>query len=202
MQPGASFRLTVRRGPQPNQQYHLTREIVTIGRDITNDVVVNDPEVSRHHARLVRTATGYTVEDLRSTNGTFVNRQRVTAPAQLTNGDLIGVGETVTLVYEVSGEAAPTAPSISREPAVAPRPEPLGQPPMAQMPMAPPMPEFEEEEDFEPDRNRWIVIGCGVLTLLFCCALIAALIFVDQWWGREFWCQLPIFSGSPDCVGY
>src|SRR3990172_1939093 len=100
MQSGPSFRLVVRRGPQPNQQFLLTRETVTIGRDITNDIVINDPEISRHHSRLVRTPTGYTLEDLRSTNGTFANRQRISSPVQLSNGDTIGLGETVTLTFE------------------------------------------------------------------------------------------------------
>ena len=105
MQSGPSFRLVVRRGPQPNQQFLLTRETVTIGRDITNDIVINDPEISRHHSRLVRTPTGYMLEDLRSTNGTFANRQRISAPVQLNNGDTIGLGETVTLTYESTSEA-------------------------------------------------------------------------------------------------
>src|SRR5688572_536778 len=103
MHSGASYRLIVRRGPQPNQQYELTRDTLTIGRDITNDIVINDPEISRHHSRLMRNPNGYTIEDLRSTNGTFVNRQRLTGPYQLSNGDLIGLGETVTLAFEVYG---------------------------------------------------------------------------------------------------
>src|SRR5688572_1196665 len=106
MHSGASYRLIVRRGPQPNQQYELTRDTLTIGRDITNDIVINDPEISRHHSRLMRNAGGFTIEDLRSTNGTFVNRQRLSGPYQLSNGDLIGLGETVTLAYEVYGMGA------------------------------------------------------------------------------------------------
>src|SRR5690349_12925535 len=101
-----SFRLIVRRGPQPNQSYDLNKDIVTLGRDITNDIVINDPEVSRHHMRLTRGAGGFTVEDLGSTNGTFVNGQRLTGARPLRPGDMIGLGETVTLAYEMS--AAPT----------------------------------------------------------------------------------------------
>jgi len=73
MQSTGSFRLIVRRGPQPNQIYELNKDIITLGRDITNDIVINDPEVSRHHCRLTRGGGGYTLEDLGSTNGTFVN---------------------------------------------------------------------------------------------------------------------------------
>jgi pSer/pThr/pTyr-binding forkhead associated (FHA) protein len=100
-----SFRLIVRRGPQPNQSYELNKDIVTLGRDITNDIVINDPEVSRHHMRLTRGAGGFTVEDLGSTNGTFINGQRLTGARPLRPGDMIGLGETVTLAYEMSAVA-------------------------------------------------------------------------------------------------
>ncbi|RMF50941.1 MAG: FHA domain-containing protein [Chloroflexota bacterium] len=102
MQGSGSFRLIVRRGPQPNQIYELSKDVISLGRDITNDIVVNDPEVSRHHCRLTRSSAGYTLEDLGSTNGSFVNGQRVSGPRPLNNGDLIGLGETVTLVYEAT----------------------------------------------------------------------------------------------------
>lgn len=209
MQPGVRFRLTVRRGPQPNQQYELARDTLTIGRDITNDIVINDPEVSRHHVRFVSTGGGYTIEDLRSTNGTFVNRQRITGIHPLSNGDLIGLGETVLLAYEVvslgeqtavagAGRIAPQpvpAPAPVPAPVPAPRAPAYAAPPPPQA-MRPPVEEYYEEP--EPDRNRWIVIGCGVLTLLFCCALVAAVIAVDYF---NLYCDLPfgpqIFNCAP-----
>lgn len=197
MQSGASYRLIVRRGPQPNQQYELTRDTVTIGRDITNDIVINDPEISRHHSRLIRTPSGYTIEDLRSTNGTFVNRQRLSGPYQLSSGDLIGLGETVTLAFEVYGtsDIASTvvggggaSAGAGMRPQQAP-PPPAGRPPMAYAPSAPP-PAYGpmDEEDYPPDRSRWIVIGCGVLTLLFCCMLVGAVILIDA---TGSYCSLP-----------
>ena len=103
IQGGDNFRLVVRRGPQPNQSYDLNKDIVTLGRDITNDIVINDPEVSRHHMRMTRGAGGFTIEDLGSTNGTFVNGQRLTGARPLRPGDMIGLGETVTLAYEAFG---------------------------------------------------------------------------------------------------
>lgn len=109
MQGSNSFRLIVRRGPQPNQIYELNKGVVTIGRDITNDIVINDPEVSRHHLRLTQGGGGYTVEDLGSTNGTFVNGQRLTGAHPLSHGDMLGLGETVTLAYES------TAPGLGAE---------------------------------------------------------------------------------------
>lgn len=100
MQGSGSFRLIVRRGPQPNQIYELNKDSLTIGRDINNEIVINDPEVSRNHCRLTRGAGGYTLEDLGSTNGTFINGQRLTGSRPLASSDMIGMGETVTLGYE------------------------------------------------------------------------------------------------------
>ena len=191
MQSGTSYRLVVRRGPQPNQQFLLTRDTVTLGRDITNDIVINDPEVSRHHARLIRTPSGYSYEDLRSTNGSFINRQRLSTPYQLQNGDLLGLGETITLVYEVVGEAAATmvapsggAPAQAPVPAARPAPAPM------------PMEAAGDEEEYQPDRNRWVVIGCGALTLLLCCALVVGVIMIDQ---TKSWCSIPVIGPLVGC---
>ncbi len=191
MQAGVRFRLTVRRGPQPNQQYDLTRDTITLGRDLTNDIVINDPEVSRHHARLVFSAGGYAIEDLRSTNGTFVNRRRITGLQPLAPGDLIGLGETVLLAYEAVGaEYERTAVAAGREmpQPTAPARAPMAYPSPSAQPVPPPVEEYYYEEP-APDRNRWIIIGCGVLTFLFCCALVAAVIAVDYF---NLYCDLPL----------
>jgi hypothetical protein len=119
---GDSFRLIMRRGPQPNQTYDLNKDIVTIGRDITNDYVINDPEVSRHHMRFTRGAEGYALEDLGSTNGTFVNGQRLSGARPLRSGDMIGLGETVTLTYEVVSAARAEDPGAAYTAPGAPRP--------------------------------------------------------------------------------
>lgn len=137
MQGNDSFRLVVRRGPQPNQVYELNKDIVTIGRDITNDIVINDPEVSRHHLRFTRGAGGFTIEDLGSTNGTFVGGQRLTGAKPLNPNDMIGLGETVTLSYEVvraPGMDAPAA-TVQSYPPASPQPSPYA-PPVQQQPPA------------------------------------------------------------------
>ncbi|NDJ85098.1 MAG: FHA domain-containing protein [Chloroflexi bacterium] len=103
MQSSGGFRLVVRRGPQPNQVFELSRDVMTIGREASNEIAVNDPEVSRHHCRLTRSSGGYILEDLGSTNGTFVNGQRLTGARPLSGNDQIGLGETVTLVFEAPG---------------------------------------------------------------------------------------------------
>jgi predicted component of type VI protein secretion system len=112
-----SFRLIVRRGPQPNQVYELTAEVSNLGRDITNDIVINDREVSRHHLRLTPSNDGLTIEDLGSTNGTFVNGKRVTGTSLLKNGDMLGLGETVTLQFEMVRPGAVAQPPAAQAPA-------------------------------------------------------------------------------------
>lgn len=135
MQGSDSYRLIVRRGPQPNQVYELSEEVMNLGRDITNQLVINDREVSRHHLRFVRGADGFTMEDLGSTNGTFINGRRVTGSTLLKNGDMIGLGETVTLGYEVvragaNNVAVYPSPNAPQQPTIPAQPAP--QPPAAQ----------------------------------------------------------------------
>ena len=71
---------------------HVVHEaVVRIGRLPDNDVVLDDLLVSRRHAELHRTATGWRIVDLHSDNGTFVNGRRVRS-AELTPDDIVGVG--------------------------------------------------------------------------------------------------------------
>ncbi|PJF29878.1 MAG: hypothetical protein CUN52_06105 [Phototrophicales bacterium] len=131
-----SFRLIVRRGPQPNQVFELNKDSITLGRDITNDITINDPEVSRHHLRLTRGADGYTIEDLGSTNGTFINGQRLTGSRPLNRGDMIGLGETVTLTYDVMRPQQPGVPPQYSQPQQPP--QQYSQPQQPPSPYAPP----------------------------------------------------------------
>jgi ABC-type multidrug transport system ATPase subunit len=68
------------------------KEILTFGRDPTNDVVCDDPRVSRFHAQVTRVGRRYYVTDLRSTNGTFVNDKRVEGNVWLNPQDTIRIG--------------------------------------------------------------------------------------------------------------
>ncbi len=106
------FQLTVQLGPELGVVHNLTGDLVTIGRYTGNTIVIADEEISRHHARLTRTADGYTIEDLGSSNGLFVNSVRVTHPVLLSSGDLVRLGTSVVMVYEAfeSGSVTPIAP--------------------------------------------------------------------------------------------
>jgi pSer/pThr/pTyr-binding forkhead associated (FHA) protein len=67
----------------------------TIGRSVECELRLDDTYVSQQHARIFDRSGNWYVEDLGSTNGTFVNEQRLVAPAMLTPGDKIRVGQTV-----------------------------------------------------------------------------------------------------------
>lgn len=75
------------------KRYRLRGETVTIGRQSDNDVVINDPSVSRHHARLERDGPTYVVTDLNSTNGTLINQIPVTKGV-IEDEDCLTLGKT------------------------------------------------------------------------------------------------------------
>jgi len=80
------------------REFPLGGEDVTLGRDASNVIAIADPDVSRHHARIVRTGTSHILVDMESTNGTSVNGKRV-SEVTLRPGDRVLLGAT-TLVYE------------------------------------------------------------------------------------------------------
>src|SRR6185369_12855796 len=67
-------------------------EETQIGKGPRNDLVIADPSVSTAHSVLRRENEAYTIADLGSRNGTFVNGERVTSPRRLSHGDVIGMG--------------------------------------------------------------------------------------------------------------
>lgn len=79
-------------GGREGEEIVLEGDVVTIGRNPENDIFLDDITVSRRHARLVRDATGYTIEDLNSLNGTYVNRRRIERQ-HLSHGDEVQVGK-------------------------------------------------------------------------------------------------------------
>jgi pSer/pThr/pTyr-binding forkhead associated (FHA) protein len=117
-----SLRLEVIAGNAAGGEIEVDDELV-IGRHAEGaGRLSEDSEISRHHARLAREVSGdYAIEDLGSSNGTFVNGLRLAAPQLLAEGDSIEVGATTLLVRSIAREAAATqAPAPPPAPTAAP----------------------------------------------------------------------------------
>ncbi|MCU1460244.1 MAG: hypothetical protein JWO37_319 [Acidimicrobiales bacterium] len=79
---------------QRGRAYDLADEL-TVGRAAGCQITLDDTYVSQLHARVFRKEGQLYVEDLGSTNGTYLNRKKVTAPVQLRKGDRLQIGRTV-----------------------------------------------------------------------------------------------------------
>src|SRR3990172_8853271 len=95
-----TFRLVLKSGPNSGQAFPLETSEIIIGRDIAATFVINDPEVSRRHARLSLQGANYVIEDLGSTNGTMVSGQRLAGPYILRPGEMITFGEHTNVLFE------------------------------------------------------------------------------------------------------
>ena len=93
--------LVMRRGPLLNQLFRLEREVVNIGRDLANDIVIRDPQVSRYHTRLTLRDQVYAIEDLGSSNGTRVNGAQISGRVALNDGDALALGDSILLTYDL-----------------------------------------------------------------------------------------------------
>jgi hypothetical protein len=182
-----SNRLIVRTGPNPGMVFDLTKEITTLGRDVTNDVVIGDPEVSRQHSRITRTPGGYVLEDMGSTNGTFINGERLSAPRVLKEGDLLGLSEKVTLTFEgltpeaadtVMGQAAKPQPSppLMREPS----PSGIPSPAPVQPGVSHGLPQQVTTEEPPRKKSSWLLAGCGCLAVIV--ILVVVFWFMDKYY--------------------
>jgi pSer/pThr/pTyr-binding forkhead associated (FHA) protein len=90
----APRKVSVVEGPLKGQSYELGEEL-TVGRAEKCHIVVDDTYVSQVHARIYANGETYVVEDLGSTNGTYLNRRRITSPEELSRGDRVKIGKTV-----------------------------------------------------------------------------------------------------------
>ena len=97
------MRLVVQRSPSlsAGEEFPLNSAPVTVGRGGQNDLVlVGDEFASARHARIEVRVDGAWVQDLESTNGTYVNGSRVAGAQRLGDGDVLRVGETDLRVEE------------------------------------------------------------------------------------------------------
>jgi hypothetical protein len=90
--PAGTALLVVRRGPNAGSRFLLDSDLTTAGRHPESDIFLDDVTVSRRHAEFYRHGAGFTVRDVGSLNGTYVNRERIEESA-LNGGDEVQVGK-------------------------------------------------------------------------------------------------------------
>jgi hypothetical protein len=167
----SGWQLLVQQGPRTGQVFDLDKPVVTIGREASSDIVLEDPQVSRRHARLTLQGASYFVEDLGSTNGTFVNGRRVMSPTPLSPGDKLGLGDTV--VMEVQGGLGAGETVVGRgqpQPVTPPLAPAFGAPPPPPPAFGTPPPPPAYGTPSPPPEKRGVscwVWGCGCLFLIF-----------------------------------
>ena len=105
--PGSSALLVVKRGPNAGSRFLLDRPVTTAGRHPDSDIFLDDVTVSRRHVEFRRENNGYSVHDVGSLNGTYVNRERIES-AMLAGSDEVQIGK-FRLVYLTSSVPSPVA---------------------------------------------------------------------------------------------
>ncbi len=184
-----NYQLVVRRGPKPGQIYPLLAPTITIGRDPMSDISLNDPEISRYHAQLIQTDTGYQIQDMGSTNGTYVAGQRLAGePVLLSPGVEVAFGSGITLTYELTGGDEGGATIVDYGAALQPKPETA----VPEMSSPPPPPSYAPEpaqplipgadDGSKKKRTTRIVIAVVLILLLCCCGFIAFMWFYGGDW--------------------
>jgi pSer/pThr/pTyr-binding forkhead associated (FHA) protein len=199
----AQFQFVMRSGPDVGKVYLLRSQEITIGRDSNNTITINDAEVSRKHASMELRGTAYVIQDLGSTNGTFVNGQRLSGVQVLNAGDAVSFGEGIMLVYEAVYDANATVVSSPAKAAktvtpvrrLAPTPTSITVPPPAYSGQVPagPIPEETAEKKKFP---IWIILL--ILLLLVICVCVGFFVIIDQF---RLWCQVvpflvPLLGGT------
>lgn len=101
---GVAF-LVVTAGHRAGTRFPVDGDRATVGRHPDSDVFLDDITVSRRHVELSATQTGYTLNDVGSLNGTYVNGQRIDGEVMLTNGDELQVGK-FKLLYLLGSSGA------------------------------------------------------------------------------------------------
>lgn len=135
-------------GPDGERVSQFEADEIVLGRigTVTLDdrsVTLNDRKVSKRHARLRRKTDGWYVEDLRSTNGTFVNGVRIVSACRIKVGDKLKLGSTKITIANVARpttSSEPTGSEPQRPPAASSDPASLLSPGFAFLPTAAPLP--------------------------------------------------------------
>jgi len=157
--------IVMRSGPIPGSSFYLEKTEVTLGRDLANDIPVPDQEISRRHARFLTRTDGVFIEDLGSTNGTFLNGVRISSPQRLNNGDLITMAASPQA--ESTPELAPQAPQQAYQPA---------QKPVPQKAIAPePIPELKQTTPWYS--NFFILLLIAIIIIM-----VIVIFMPTSWW--------------------
>jgi pSer/pThr/pTyr-binding forkhead associated (FHA) protein len=96
-------------GMDEAHRWPVDKELTTLGRWPDNDVVLPDRRVSRHHAQIRRVGTQFLLEDRNSTNGTFVNGERVEGSYALQDGDTLQFSPSFQLRFLDSASTLPVS---------------------------------------------------------------------------------------------
>lgn len=91
--PSGAALLVVRRGPDTGARFLLDQKVTVAGRHPEVDIFLDDVTVSRKHAEFLRSGTTFSVRDLKSLNGTFVNGARIAEELVLEDGSEVQVGK-------------------------------------------------------------------------------------------------------------
>jgi len=110
--PALSGRLVVEIGPDEGKEFPL-RGTMRIGRSDDSEVALTDAQASRHHAAVSLEPGGFVVQDLNSSNGTFVNGRKLDEPRLLKDGDWIRVANTVLAFRWESAPGSPVTPAVT-----------------------------------------------------------------------------------------
>ena len=160
--PAAS--LTMTRGPGPGRRFDVGPAPITIGRGAQCDIQIEGTWVSRQHARISWSGAEYVVEDLGSTNGTFVNGERAAGPRTLKSGDRLQLGTQVELAFEARVPEPHHVQPVPQE--IAPPPASSAGPPPAYAPPSEPVP-AEKEPVVRRKRTRvWALALLGFILVL------------------------------------
>jgi hypothetical protein len=117
-------KLTLLLGRRTMQAYDFKQESIIVGRDESADVLIDNPSVSRRHAEIRLTDDGWVVEDLGSSNGTFLRGGKIDGPQSIGLGDEIGFGKFSIVFGKALGEGeAPVQKPTTDAPVAPPAPK-------------------------------------------------------------------------------
>jgi len=166
----------------------------TIGRERDNDIVLIDPRISRYHSQITRENGEWVIEDLGSSNQTYLNDLPITEPTPLQPGDRIGLGElelTISIPGAPRQESSASKPTTSTPAVIVP----AGVEP-TEAPAPPPAPTGEPKA---VPRLAWIAGGAIVLVCLIAVSVVY-LVVSRTIGGEENQAAIPTTAGQPAAV--